>query len=399
MSFKPVVRFAVVSDVHYADSLPHSYEQFKLAMERTYQYCDGQEYNKLDALYVNGDFVHKSLRSQFESFYEDCRKYVKPETLLVCTLANHELHYDGDWLKSRDTFKEIFNMPTDRHEVINGYHFISLSGGLVKGPWHDSYSDDQKEYLKAELDKAVSDCGNRPIFVFQHVPMFGTLPSIGGNGDLTHILSHYPQVIDFSGHSHYACNNPREIHQQTFTSVGSGALISAGVSTIMNGVAASENLDKKHASHMLIVEADANSTVRIRRFSVCENKFFDDDSYIEPITDIRDFKYTDRRGLTAATPYFPEGAKIEFKRNDGKITMSFPRAKCDTERVYEYRVCLFDKNGTVLSQKSALSDYNVVDQSDSYTWEIDDIPKAEYAKFYAIGFWDNICEPVTVDIV
>lgn len=398
MNFKPILRFAVVSDVHYSDTLPHSYEHFKLAMERTYAYCEGQEYNKLDALYVNGDFTNKGYESEFQRFYDDCKKYVKPETLIACTLANHELHYDGDWIKSRETFKRIFNMPTDRHEVINGYHFISLSGGLVKGPWHDSYSDEQKEYLKAELDKAVADGGNRPIFVFQHVPMIGTLPSIGGNSDLTAILSKYPQVIDFSGHSHYACNNPREIHQQTFTSVGSGALIFSGVSTIMNGVCACEHLARKNASHMLIVEADANSKVRIRRFSVLEDDFFDNDSIIEPICDIRDFKYTDRRALNAAKPYFKGDAEFDFARCGDVIKMAFSRAECDSERVYEYRACFFDANGTLLMSKSALSDYNVISQDDSYIWEVEDIPNAVSAKFYAIGFWDNISEPVNIEI-
>lgn len=398
MNFKPILRFAVISDAHYSETLPHSFENFKLAMERTYAYCDSQEYKKLDALYVNGDFVNKSLESEFQRFYDDCREYVRPETLIACTLANHELHYDGDWIKSRETFKRIFNMPTDRHEVIAGYHFISLSGGLVKGPWHDSYSDEQKEYLKAELDKAVADGGNRPIFVFQHVPMLGTLPSIGGNGDLTAVLSKYPQVIDFSGHSHYACNNPREIHQQTFTSVGSGALVFSGVNSIMNGISVSEHLARKNASHMLIVEADSQSKVRIRRFSVLENDFFDNDSFIEPITDIRDFKYTDRRALSAATPYFCNNAEFEFSRCDGMIKMSFPRAMCDSERVYEYRVCLFDENGSLLTQKSALSDYNTIVQDYTYTWEIEDIPEAVSAKFYAIGFWDNISEPITIEI-
>ena len=38
------------------------------------------------------------------------------------------------------------------------------------------------------------------------------------------ILNQYPQVVDFSGHSHFPLNDPRSVWQGKFTAIGTGAI-------------------------------------------------------------------------------------------------------------------------------------------------------------------------------
>ena len=41
---------------------------------------------------------------------------------------------------------------------------------------------------------------------------------------INEVLKEYPQVITFSGHSHYPLDDPRSIHQKDFTSVGTSSV-------------------------------------------------------------------------------------------------------------------------------------------------------------------------------
>ncbi len=45
-----------------------------------------------------------------------------------------------------------------------------------------------------------------------------------GVANLTDTLSKYPQVIDFSGHSHFPMKDPRSIYQGAFTALGDGTM-------------------------------------------------------------------------------------------------------------------------------------------------------------------------------
>ncbi len=400
MEFKTKLRFSVMSDVHYSSEKLYVRDYFRSAMEKIYAYCAEEEYKNLDALYVVGDFTDRGLREQMEMFREDCEKYVNPDTKLVITLANHELHYVDDYRESMANFKEIFNMDFDRHEVIGGYHFISMSTTFDKGPWHDSFDEPKREFLKAELEKAREDGGNRPIFVFQHVGMTGTVyGGVYGNSELYPILSGYPQVIDFSGHSHFATNDPREINQCHFTSVSTGSLmnISACGKQVNPHISGSVIRDGRSA-HMLVVEVDEDSTVRIRRLDVVANDFFENDSYIKDAHDRAKYQYTMKRAARAHEPYFAKSAKAEIYREGEQMIASFPRALCEGERVYEYDIRILDEKETVIFQKSVTSDFYHLHQADCYSVIMEDIPGAASGLIYAIGFWDNCSEPIPADI-
>ena len=394
MEFKPVLRFAVMSDCHYSERHPEYRERMKNTIEYLYKYSKGESYNKLDALYVVGDFTNLGKKEEMQWFSEDINSVIKPGTVFVATMANHELHYMPDYNVALENFKEIYKMDYDRHEVINGYHFISLSGIRDKGPWDDSFNDEKKEFLKNELEIARKDTGNKPIFVFQHAGIPETVfGGYGGHTEIYSILSAYPQIIDFSGHSHNPVNDPREINQKNFTCVGTGSMAYLSTSAGWGDfhIKGDPSLGAQHA-HMLIVEVDEVGKVRILGLDADEQKFISDNLIVD-CHDKSKYQYTLKRALTASNPYFEEGAKATVTINEGKALITFPAAKSVGERVKEYNIRLYDSNMVAMGQKNVYSDYMHYKQKDEFTveidWEYDFVPNVE---IYAGGFWENFSQ-------
>ena len=70
MEFKPVLRFAVMSDVHFCKEHPERRTTLKKAVKEVYKYSENEEYKKLDALYVVGDFTDRGKREEMEWHYD-----------------------------------------------------------------------------------------------------------------------------------------------------------------------------------------------------------------------------------------------------------------------------------------------------------------------------------------
>ncbi len=393
-----ILRFAVMSDLHYSEKHPEVRGRFERAMKTVYSYAKKQPYTGLDALYVVGDFTDRGMPCEFEMFKEDCDRLLDKNTRLVVTLANHELHY-YDEEKSSEKFAELFNMPCDRHEVICGYHFISLSTMQHLGEWHDSFDEGKREFLRRALDEAVSDGPNKPIFVFQHPGVLETVAGgFFGNGELSDILGGYPRVIDFSGHSHCAVNDPREINTKHFTAVSTGSLYNICLTHKSGLYPHIDRLMKPSSSyaHMLVAEVHSDNTLRIKRLDVMAADFFEDDIIIDNI-DAGELKYTDERGLRAQAPYFEKSSKISVSVRDDAVILSFPAAHGRGERVKEYHITLSDESGELYKTVMA-SDYPALVQEKNVEITIEGIEKKRFSiSVRAFGFWNNFSNEIRAE--
>ncbi len=396
-----VLRFAVMSDLHYDMEHPKSRERFDAAMKAVYSYAEKQEYKELDALYVVGDFTNRGLPEEFEMFKEDCGRLIRPKTKLVVTLANHELHYHSD-VGAMKKFTELFNMPFDRHEVIRGYHFISLSTMQYQGKWHDSFDENKRSFLRNALEQAhKANDGKKPIFVFQHPGIPGTvIGGVFGNSELAEILRDYPEVIDFSGHSHCSVNDPKEIDQKDFTTVSTGSLydICQTHKTALYPYINRVMRESCEYAHMLVVEADADGKVRIKRLDVIAGDFFEGDWLLERSGDRSAFVYTDERKKSAEPPYFEAPHKLSACLEDGKLKISFTAAKGVSERVKEYHISLSDESGEFYKTIMA-TDYPALVQEKNIELTIEDLEKEHFTvSIRAGGFWDTLSDAISTEI-
>lgn len=389
-NFKPVLRFMVVSDVHYRDEHSVERERMELALKTAYELSEKEEYSRLDALYVVGDFATSGSRAQMIAFKDTLDTYLKPETEVNLSMASHEFHGEGE-PAALEKFKEIYAQDPDTHRVINGYHFISVT--CTNGCHFD---DAKREWVKAELKKAAADDPRKPIFFFQHPHIMGTVYGSAnwGEDELTDILMNYPQIIDFSGHSHAPINDPRSIHQRHFTSLGTGTLSYFELDEFDKYYGTIPPQNEK-AAQMLFVEADADMRVRIYPYDLITSNFFPMTWKIDAAWDVKSFLYTDARYKTTVAPYFDENAKavISDVTEDG-FKVTFDQAKTDDIYVNDYNVIVKTSDGVTVRNITLWSGYYFYEMPEKLSVSFAELNKNEtyQVEIYAGSFWKTISE-------
>ncbi len=384
-NFIPALRFIALSDVHYNDE--HTVERERMAQALRTGNRVAQEhpaYKRLDALAVVGDFANRGTEAQFQAFRQTLDEGLRPGTATLISVASHEFH--GDHVEEAyEKLERFFHQPPDIHTVINGFHFISVS------PSHGTGFNRQKlDWMKAELATAAADDPRKPIFFFQHPHIQDTVAgSINwGENDLTPILMNYPQVIDFSGHSHAPINDPRSIHQEHFTSLGCGTLSYFELDEYDKYYGTVPPGDEA-AAQMLIVEADVQNRVRITPWNLLTDKAFPLQWEVERPSEPESFQYTRvKRRSAAKLPVFPEGASLRFEGN----SLTFDQADYAAEPVLDYFVRVRRaEDGVIAAYRSLWSEFYFDPMPKTLTLPLEGlVPGTEYTvEVTARGFWDN----------
>ena len=224
--FIPVLRFAICSDAHIEGVDAPGYRRLKKAIDYSLKLAsEGKSYKKLDTFLIAGDITNKGTKAEFDSFKEIYGSAANKGLRLMCTVAKG---HDSITMKKKSLsyFKSLTKQEPDFHRVIGGYHFIGLS--TCKSLPHKHYSPFQKLWLKTQLKKAVADTPNKPVFLIHHEHVKNTVYGSSnfdgwGNRFFNGVFNKYPNVVDFSGHSHAPINDPRSVHQKYITSFNTGS--------------------------------------------------------------------------------------------------------------------------------------------------------------------------------
>lgn len=375
-NFTPILRFAVCSDVHLdGDEEQINAIRLKNLIEDMNKYSENQSYNKLDAFMVVGDFAGGGAEEEYAMFNKIVNTVLKDETQLLTVLGNHEFinYRDYDPTIGYDVYRKMINENVDTDIVINGYHFIGVS-----------YDDNGKtfsgktEWLKERLDNATKENPNKPIFVYQHPsPTLTIYGSISWSDfDIRKVLSKYPQVVDFSGHSHYSPSDPRSVWQGEFTAIGCGSL--KALMSNLNYIEGDNDAPGKSAAAWL-VEVDNEGNVSLKLYDVENRMFFKDIEYY--FTDLsntkkRTYTWTKQKSLDT-TPEFPEKSEVKNTVNENNETIiSFPEAKGYYE-AENYKIIVKDSNNKKVFEKTVVSEY-VRATDDDVTVNLGKLEKGDY---------------------
>lgn len=387
--FKPAIRFMVVSDIHLKDEPTVERERFAKAIKCAYRISKNHEnYKNLDAVVMVGDFANKGTRTQMQAAKDILDENVNcSETKVIAQLASHEFMSEGVEA-AYEKLSEIFGTEPDVHEVINGFHFVSVTPS--KGC---NYNDEKKAWVAAELKKAAAHDRKKPIFVFQHPHNTGTVygSTLWGEDDLISIYMNYPQIIHFSGHSHAPINDPRSIHQQHFTCLGTGTLSYFELDEF-DKFCGTVPEHKERAAQMLIVEADSENRVRVYPYDVLTDNYFPYVWKIDAPSDPSTFTYTVDRYKTAVCPYFRENAEISMTRLSGDCCrLEFEQAVIDEDYVDSYDITVRDAEGFTVRHLSIWSEYYFYDMPKTRSVVIDglDCGGRLNVEVAANGFWNN----------
>ena len=228
-----VFRFAITSDVHLRTVSGYdfySYEILQQLYKTAYDYAGTQPYDKLDGIFVAGDFTQYGSEKAFTKYFDFVNANTQPGTISLSCLGNHEYSDVGGYspecntqLHERYLRTSGYDAP-DQHVVINGYHVIMLSTDQYE--IGTKFSQPKYDWLEAELAKAAADdpTGTKPIIVFSHFSPSGTVNSSASENILGTIYSKYPQVVAFGGHSHRSVMETTSIWQGNYTVINTGSL-------------------------------------------------------------------------------------------------------------------------------------------------------------------------------
>ena len=343
--FTPVFRLAVASDVHISASDDTTAKRLGKLFETAYRYAHSQAYPTLDAVLLVGDNCDSGSEEEYDILNRVIEENLLPEeTKLITVMGNHEFGVTGHEGYVRRMGEEL-----DKHVVVKGFHFIGMSPA-PSDTWHTPM---QLNWISRELRKAAAEDPDKPIFTMQHGHIWNTVyVSRSWHTQMAlplhMIYARYPQVINFSGHSHGPINNPLDIWQNSYTQIGTGTLNyfemerDIGDETVPAGA--------RNAAQYLILEVDADNRVRVMPYNILTEDFMrtaattdGDRQLIWQIDDLHDthaFAYTSARKKTDGAPWFEaeDAVSVDAVAPDS-VTLSFPQAEDDV-CVYGYRILL-----------------------------------------------------------
>ena len=366
----PRLRVGILSDIHIKT------EADIPLLERTFRYFRSRN---VDAVLIAGDMADSGLEKQMRPISE-CWFNVFPrdrgvdgkkvERLFI--YGNHDMEgqtyaIGDDVLAAEDRetmvkreeirprkeklwkkyWKEDFQ-PIYIKEV-KGYKFV----GAHWTNWQNT--PDLKEFL-AEHDAELK--GEKPFFYFQHPHPKGTTggPWVWGqdNGEVTAILSGYPNCVCFSGHSHQALNDEHVMWQGAFTSIGTASLsyttLTGGRENTVIWDGASypsemPQMDMQQGRQGMVMSVYDDTICLERRDFLYEKPM--DGNWIIPLGAAGHPCSYQERAAAEAAPQFAEGDAVKVSRSDadgGKslVSVHFPNVLKRTcgVRAYDFEVTL-----------------------------------------------------------
>ncbi|MDO4582719.1 MAG: LamG-like jellyroll fold domain-containing protein [Planctomycetia bacterium] len=303
-----VLRCAIMSDVHFNVN-PDCVQKQRLEKVMRYlsTYAKDSAHPHFDAVMVVGDMSDHGYAKELIPFRDTLLGNLPKGAQALLCMGNHEFWGGEEHEKvggGRKNWETIFSRPANTHTVIHGYHFIGVSpekGSCAAGDY--LYALD---WLRKQLDIAVQDDPKKPIFVFQHYHIRGTVyggfeKDWAGVPDLRPLLEEYPQVVDFSGHSHYPANDPRSIWQGNFTALGTATL---SYFAMEGGIFNRFPAGYQNAAQVYFMEVFRDNAIHFRIFDAITESFFETEYFLAEPGVIDRYCYTEKRYETATAPYW-----------------------------------------------------------------------------------------------
>lgn len=240
-------RFSVMSDIHVQAGYEKSIRRFQSAL------TDLTRLGFSDTLVINGD-LSNGMPGDLQTLNKVLKNTPHPQQVYY-TIGNHEFFrawrdFQGNWKKSQFPNGESEQQSIQRFLDLTGekkvyydrwiknYHFIFLGSEHYRQTnpsfKEDAYlSVDQLNWLKEKLAEGDHREG-KPVFVFLHQPLPYTVSGSNGWGNergviqskqLKEILVQHPEVILFSGHTHWELKLPTTLVQHVFTMVNSSSVL------------------------------------------------------------------------------------------------------------------------------------------------------------------------------
>ena len=273
------------------------------------------------------------------------------------------------------------------HKVVNGYHFIGFSP--CNGGMDSSAYEDKIDWAREQIEIAVKEDPNKPVFVITHAPPNDTvyMSDEEDYGVLSDLFEQYPQLVSISGHTHAPLMDDRSIWQGEYTAVNTQCV--SYICFEKGMMASGEDGDAIEQNPMCLIMEISADKLAFNRYSVLDGSRQGDTWEIALPIQQNLNHYTDDRSGESAAPVFPENTAVsaEFKKyeSDGEneLAVRFTSAVHD-RYVYGYNLTMTDSNGNPVSFTDGEDD----DGNPVY------IQKLSYVSDFYLGFDKMAAETV-----
>lgn len=380
--FVPVLRFIACSDSHVKTENDLTTNRIGAMLSQVYALTDADPvYPNLDALMMAGDLTHDGTKEEFTKYWNAVSAAKRDSTDLLAVVAKSHDGWGMTRKKMRSYFSDLTGEMPDFHKVVCGYHFIGLS---VSENDAVHYSKKQLSWLREQLELAVADTPDRPVFFMHHEhnrdTVYGSSFYDGwGVKYFNKILKDYPQVVDFSGHSHYPLNDPRSIWQGNYTAIGTGALYYAEFT--IGAERAYKPADCEDCGTYWIVEVNAAGDVHLCGFDVDANKLLCEYTLPNPADpQNRPFDQEKMKAASTAPAFAADAVLTAEETGKGNLNVTAPAAaSTDGQPITLYRVTLKNKIGIPLEKQWYLPRYYVANgRETTIPFSFKSLPKGSY---------------------
>ncbi len=315
----------------------------------------------VDGVVIAGDMADTGMRYQLEivaeawySVFPDDRGADGRKVEKLFVYGNHDLEGCNNWgFARRHEHKASFareviaNDPASAWEdffrepyapvwtkTVKGYHFVGAH-------WVPGHKEGVAAIESFFAEHAAEFAGERPFFYIQHQHPKDTchLGHAWGadDGTATRVLSHFPNAVAFSGHSHTPLTDESAIWQGAFTSVGTASLrFCAGDFKCPTGANGYENIRGSlmpkyegvwEARQGMVAEVFDDRIVLERRDFLRNAETLGDDWVIPLPVATSDRPYAPEHNVCAyAAPEFADGAELSVVDRGGTVVCTFPAA-------------------------------------------------------------------------
>lgn len=346
--------------------------------------------NDVDMILFAGDIGDLGTYFAFELYEKTIDEvYGEDRPIVQTIMGNHDF-----WNKNAKTainhikaFETVMEQSPWTHYVVNGYHFIGASPncGMMKRDYVLT-----SRWLEKELEKASAESQGKPIFVTTHNQPKDTCYGSDewGDSSLNEVLSKYPNVVLFGGHSHYSVLDERTIWQGDYTVIQTQSLSYIELETGKENGTIPPNADKNPMGYIMDFK---NDEIQIHRISFADTNGKEHKanmlwSFDLPYENTGKYSFDARKAVNSAPIITDTNGTASI--NGENIELTFTAGE-DDDFVHSYEVVVDDKDSFLF-----FSDYynGLENMSDTVTLSLKSDGENHSYKIYAVDSWGEKSE-------
>lgn len=344
--------------------------------------------NDVDMILFAGDIGDLGTYFAFELYEKTIDEvYGEDRPIIQTVMGNHDF-WGKTAINHIKAFEEVTGESPWTHYVVNGYHFIGASPNC--GMMRRDYVLTSR-WLEKELEKATAESQGKPIFVTTHSQPKDTCYGSDewGDSSLNEVLSKYPNVVLFGGHSHYSVLDERTIWQGDYTVIQTQSLSYIELETGKENGTIPPNADKTPMGYIMDF---TDSEIQIHRVLFDGSEMGIEQkadmlwSFDLPYKNTGKYSFDARKAVNSAPVITDTNGTANI--NGENIELTFTAGE-DDDFVHSYEVVVDDKDSFLF-----FSDFynGLENMSDTVTLSLKSDGENHSYKIYAVDSWGEKSE-------